>query len=75
LRQAITPVAIGVGADLIISIALGRLLAGLPYDVVLANAATIVSVVLILASVAALASFVPARRARRVDPIVALRYE
>jgi putative ABC transport system permease protein len=63
------------GAGLIVSIAVGRLLAGLLYGVVLADAVTIASVVLTIAGVAALASFIPARRASRTDPTVALRYE
>ena len=75
LRQAMTPVAIGVGGGLIAFLATGRLLAGLLYGVVPADIVTITSVVLVLAAVAALASFIPARRASRLDPVIALRYE
>jgi ABC-type lipoprotein release transport system permease subunit len=50
-------------------------LAGLLYGVVPADTVTITSVVLVLAAMAALASFIPARRASRLDPVIALRYE
>jgi len=75
LRQAMTPVAIGVAGGLFVALAVGRLLAGLLYGVTPWDTFTIASVILILGGVAALASFVPARRASRVDPVVALRYE
>jgi predicted permease len=75
LRQAMAPVAIGIGGGLVTFLAAGRLLAGLLYGVAPTDGATITSVVLILVTVAALASVVPARRASRVDPLVALRYE
>jgi putative ABC transport system permease protein len=73
LRQAMTPVAIGVCGGLAVSLVVGRLLAGLLYGVAPVDALTIASVVLILAGVAALASFIPARRASCVDPMIALR--
>jgi predicted permease len=75
LRQAMTPVAIGVAAGLTVSLIVGRLLAGLLYGVALVDTVTIGCVILILAGVAAAASFVPAWRASRVDPAIALRYE
>ncbi len=75
LRQAMTPVAIGVVAGLIASIVVGRLLASFLFGVAPADITTMASVVMILAGVAASASFVPARRASRVDPMIALRYE
>jgi len=75
LGQAMTPVAIGIGGGLVTFLGAGRLMTGLLYGVAPMDGATIVSVVLILAGVAALASVVPARRASRVDPLVALRYE
>jgi len=75
LRQAMAPVALGLGAGLIASLAAGRLLAGLLYGVTRTDTVTIASVVLTLGAVAVLASFIPARRATRVDPVTALRYE
>jgi predicted permease len=75
LRQAMTPVAIGAGAGLIVALIVGRLFAGLLYGVAPADGITIASVILILGGVAALASLIPARRASRVNPMTALRYE
>jgi predicted permease len=63
--------AIGIGG----AIALGRLVAGLLYGVRPADPATLLAVALFLAAVAALATYLPARRATRVDPMVALRAE
>ena len=75
LRQAMAPVAVGIGAGLVTAIAVGRALASLLYGVVPADVVTVVSVVLVLAGVAVLASFFPARRASRTNPIVALRHD
>ncbi len=55
--------------------ALARVMESLLFGVSSTDAATFVSVVATLAAVAGLASYLPARRATRVDPMVALRHE
>jgi putative ABC transport system permease protein len=55
--------------------ALTRLMKGFLFHVTPTDPATFVSVALFLLLVALLASYIPARRATRVDPVVALRYE
>ncbi len=75
LRQAMAPVVVGLGAGLAASVAAGRLMTGLLYGVGPVDAVTILSVVLTLAVVAALASLIPAMRATHVDPLTAVRYE
>jgi putative ABC transport system permease protein len=71
LRFAIVGAALGLAGGLMVS----RLIAGLLYAVTPTDPPTFVGVAFILLAVALLASFVPARRAMRVDPIVALKYE
>lgn len=71
LRLSLFGVACGIAAAL----ALGRLLAGFLYHVSTTDPATYLLVAFLLALVAALASLLPARRATRVDPAVALRAE
>jgi ABC-type lipoprotein release transport system permease subunit len=66
---------IGVAGDLIGALALTRVMAGLLFGVSTTDVVTLSVVALILAVVALIATVIPARRATRVDPIVALRDE
>jgi putative ABC transport system permease protein len=66
---------IGVILGIVASLALTRLMKSMLFGVTPWDPATIVIVVLLLISVTLLAAYLPARRASRVDPIVALRYE
>jgi predicted permease len=75
LVQGMVPVLLGVGAGLAVAFASARLVEGLLFGVSAADPATFVLVPAVLAAVALLASWMPARRATRIDPLVALRYE
>jgi predicted permease len=75
LRQALVLVLIGIGLGLGGAFALTRVLTSLLFGVSTTDGLTFVGLSLVLAAVALLASYLPARRAARVDPLVALRCE
>jgi putative ABC transport system permease protein len=75
LRQGLLLAAIGIAIGLACSVAMTRLLASMLFGVKATDPPTYGAVVVLLVSVAMVASYVPARRAMGVDPIVALRYE
>jgi putative ABC transport system permease protein len=73
--QGMTLALIGLLVGLPLALGMGRAVAGLLYGVAPNDFRTFVSVALLLALVAFVACYIPARRAMRVDPIIALRYE
>jgi putative ABC transport system permease protein len=75
LRQGLALVGIGLAVGFAASLALTRLLTSLLFQVRPTDLATSALVALLLAAVALLASYLPARRAASVDPMIALRYE
>jgi putative ABC transport system permease protein len=75
LRQGLTPVAAGLAVGIAGSLAMGRLLANLLFGTGAADPATIGGVAGVLLAVSAIATYLPARRATRVDPAAALREE
>ncbi len=75
LWQAIRPVAVGLAVGVAAALAAGRVLSSLLFEVSARDPATIGGVALVLLLVSAAAALPPARKATRVDPLSALRFE
>lgn len=75
LRQSLTLVVVGLAIGFVVALAATRVMRTLLYGVGANDISTYAIVILLLGGAAFLASFIPARRAMRVDPMVALRYE
>jgi putative ABC transport system permease protein len=75
LGEGVRLILFGLALGLAASLALTRVLAGMLFGVTPTDPLTFVAVCFVLASVAMLACYVPARRATKVDPVVALRNE
>lgn len=75
LRQGMAPVAVGLAVGVAAAVAVGRMLASFLFEVRARDPFTIAAVSALLVAVAVAACFLPARRAARVEPTTALRYE
>jgi putative ABC transport system permease protein len=75
LRQSMKPVAMGLGVGLALAAILGRLIASRLFEVGALDPLTFAVAPMLLSLVAALACYLPARQAARIDPLMALRYE
>ena len=75
LRQSLAMVGIGLGVGIAGALAATRLMAALLFGVGTSDISTYASVIILLGGAALFASFIPARRAMKIDPMVALRYE
>jgi putative ABC transport system permease protein len=75
LVQGIKPVLLGLGTGLVGALAGARIMKSLLYQVPANDPTTFAGIAAVLLMVAFLAAYLPARRAARVDPIIALRWE
>src|SRR5205085_4480710 len=75
IGQGMVPVVIGMAVGLAAAVVLTRLMSSLLFSISATDPVTFAVITLLLAGVALLACWLPARRAARVDPTIALRYE
>jgi putative ABC transport system permease protein len=75
LRQGLVLTLVGVGIGLAVALALTRVMSSLLFGVDATDPLTFAAIVPLLTAVSLLACYIPARRATRIDPLVALRYE
>ena len=75
MRRAVALTTIGIAIGLIVALAVTRMLSSLLFEIDPHDPLTFGGIAGLLAAIALLASYVPAFRATRVDPVVALRYE
>ncbi len=75
LREGLTLSFVGVAFGLTGAVALSRLLSGLVFGVATTDPATFIGVSVLLTAVATIATYLPAHRAARIDPVSALKYE
>jgi predicted permease len=75
LRQGMAPVMLGLPGGLIAAAFAGRLISSLLFGVSPYDPLTVSAIAIVVTAVALLACYIPARRAMRLDPMVALRYE
>jgi predicted permease len=73
--EGMKPALLGVGIGIVAALALGRVVASLVYQVKPSDPITFIAVAILLGLIALIACLVPAYRASRVDPVVALRNE
>jgi len=75
VKQGMALVLLGIAVGTLLSLAMTRLISGMLFGIAATDPWTFAVVVALLGTVAFLANYLPARRASKVDPMVALRYE
>jgi len=75
VKQGMTLALMGIAAGAVLSLAMTRLISGMLFGITATDPLTFAGVAALLGTVTFLANYLPARRASKVDPMVALRYE
>jgi ABC-type antimicrobial peptide transport system permease subunit len=75
MRESLVLVGLGVTIGLPLVLMTSRFLKGMLFGLAPNDSATVLSAILVLVTVAAIAGYLPALRASRIEPLVALRYE